>query len=59
MRTASVFAMPPPKQKPTTPSLPLLSGRAFSHFAAAMKSSVIFAVSSLAKSAPPFSSSPG
>ena len=27
MRTASVFAMPPPKQKPVTPSLPVLSGR--------------------------------
>ena len=37
IRTASVLAMPPPKQKPTTPILPLQSGRAFSQRAAAMK----------------------
>jgi len=38
MRTASVFAIPPPKQNPTTPILPLQSGRALSQRAAAMKS---------------------
>ena len=31
--------MPPPKQKPTTPILPVQSGRSFSHFAEARKSS--------------------
>jgi hypothetical protein len=35
MRTASELEMPPPKQKPVTPSLPVLSGRPFSHTAAA------------------------
>ena len=59
MRTASALAMPPPKQKPVTPSLPVLSGRAFSHTAAAYRSSAILARSTLPNSSPPLSSSPG
>ena len=35
IRTASAFETRPPKQKPVTPSLPKLSGRAFNHMAAA------------------------
>ncbi|MGA2792868.1 MAG: hypothetical protein ABSE69_04940 [Roseiarcus sp.] len=41
--------MPPPKQKPTAPSLPVLSGRDFSHVAAAKKSSIILAASTWRK----------
>ena len=41
IRTASVFATPPPKQNPTTPILPVESGRSFNHRAAATKSSSI------------------
>ena len=44
--------MPPPKQKPTTPILPVQSGRAFSQRAAAMKSSVIFGLSTLLEQLP-------
>ena len=51
--------MPPPKQKPTAPILPVQSGRAFSHFAAATKSSVIFLPSTWRNFTAPFSSSPG
>ena len=43
MRTASLLTTPPPKQKPIAPSLPVASGRAFSHSAAATKSSCILA----------------
>ena len=49
----------PPKQNPTTPILPVQSGRAFSHRAAATKSSVIFCLSTCRNSSPPFSSFPG
>src|SRR4029434_10630606 len=50
---------PPPKQKPTAPSLPVDSGRDFNHVAAARKSSVILARSTSVKSFAPLSSSPG
>src|SRR5208283_1453247 len=49
----------PPKQKPTTPILPVHSGRAFSQAAEATKSSNILLSSTLLNSSPPFSSSPG
>ncbi len=51
--------MPPPKQKPIAPSLPLLSGRAFSHFAEATKSSVIFGPFTERNFTAPSSSFPG
>ena len=54
MRTASMLTMPPPKQKPTAPSLPVQSGRDFSHVAAAKKSSRILAASICLKSSTAF-----
>ena len=41
--------MPPPKQKPTAPSLPFDSACAFSQLAAATKSSIIFGPSTVAE----------
>src|SRR5262245_39458747 len=54
-----MLTTPPPKQKPTAPSLPVQSGRDFSHAAAARKSSLILLRSTSVKSFAPFSSSPG
>ena len=51
--------MPPPKQKPTQPILPVQSGRAFSQLAEATKSSNIFGPFTSRNFAAPFSSSPG
>ncbi len=51
--------MPPPKQKPTTPILPVQAGFDFSHAADATKSSIIFGPFTSRNFAAPFSSSPG
>jgi hypothetical protein len=52
-----LLTTPPPKQKPIAPILPFESGRAFSHFAAATKSSNIFGRSPRGTSPRPVSSS--
>ena len=59
MRTASELATPPPKQKPTAPTLPVDCGCALSQPAAATKSAIIFGAVDLAEHLAPFSSSPG
>ncbi len=57
-RTASLLAMVPPKQKPTTPILPVQSIRDLSQAAEATKSSNILLWSTWRKSPAPLPSSP-
>ena len=51
--------MPPPKQKPIAPSLPLQSGLVRSQFAEATKSSIIFGPLTSRNFTAPCSSLPG